>query len=727
MLPRSLPSPAVPPIALEHPDAHVTAAHAALLRGEPAVARRHCRDGMAALARTPTPGPTAGTLLRLSARAHLVEGDERAAYDVLEVALAVAEASGDIAGAAQTHNARAIVHFRLGELDDAARLYEAARARAHLANDRMLLAATAMNLGIIATIRGQLPRALSYYRRAVAGFRTLDRPGDLAGALNNLGLAYADLQRWDDAEAAYREATATCERSGDLDTQARVRGNLAELLVACGDLAGAGAEAARARALVEQIADAPTRGEIHRISGVVAREAGALDDADRHLAAAERVARERHDQLLLAETSRDQADLYRRQSRNRDTLQALNRSRRLFEELSASRYLADIGRRMTRLEDTFVAVARRWGESIEANDRYTQGHCVRVADLACRIAEQAGPAHGFDGQGMFWFRIGALLHDVGKLVIPADVLNKPGKLTDAEFALMRSHTTEGVRMLAEVEFPWDVRPMVESHHERWDGRGYPHGLAGDAIPLPARILGVADVYDALTSVRSYKRALSHDEAMDLLRRDSGTAFDPQVFAWFEAVAPAWAEHAAAAPAADPVVRDARAEREALGLDGLTGVPRRSAFYEECTRVLAARAGDGRPTSLLLVRVTNFAALTAARGRGAGDAAIAAVADALSRNTRGGDFVGRYADDEFVVVLPDVPLGEAHAVADRLKEAGEAAPVARPGEPPTAPCLAVGAAAVPPTGASPDFLLAAADAALRRAVQQRVRAPTARAA
>ncbi len=100
---------------------------------------------------------------------------------------------------------------------------------------------------------------------------------------------------------------------------------------------------------------------------------------------------------------------------------------------------------------------------------HTQGHCERVADLACALAAKAG----FDETSLFWFRIGALLHDVGKLIVPAEVLNKPGKLTDEEWALMRQHPAAGVEMLADIEFPWDVAPMVRSHHERWDGKGYP--------------------------------------------------------------------------------------------------------------------------------------------------------------------------------------------------------------------------------------------------------------
>ena len=205
-------------------------------------------------------------------------------------------------------------------------------------------------------------------------------------------------------------------------------------------------------------------------------------------------------------------------------------------DMDAMTYAAVV-RRTGRLQDEFLAVARRWSQSIECNDDYTHGHCERVADIACALAV----ADGMDEPSLFWFRIGALLHDVGKLVVPAEVLNKCGRLTVEEWALVRQHPAACAEMLAQVAFPQDVRSIVEAHHERWDGAGYPHGLARDAIPREARIVCIADVYDALTSARCYKRAMSHDDAMAVMRADSGTQFDPALFALFEPVA---ARHAA---------------------------------------------------------------------------------------------------------------------------------------------------------------------------------------
>src|SRR5690348_3899325 len=130
-------------------------------------------------------------------------------------------------------------------------------------------------------------------------------------------------------------------------------------------------------------------------------------------------------------------------------------------------------------------------------------------------------------------RIGAIVHDVGKLIIPSETLNKPGKLAPDEWELIKRHPVAGVEMLSDMDFPGDVIPMVRSHHERWDGQGYPDELAGDQIPRSARILCIADVYDALTSRRSYKGALTHDAAMEIMRTDVAKQFDPDLFEHFE--------------------------------------------------------------------------------------------------------------------------------------------------------------------------------------------------
>lgn len=685
---------------------------AALARGDVDAARAACRAAHGALRPNPGAAALAAEIARVEARVSFVSGDADGALDALAAALVISDLDNDIVGRAQALNSSAIVHFQSGQLDDAAHLYEAARAAAAHTHERHVVVAATLGLGTVANVRGDLHRARSHYRRALVGARRLGATPSELHALNNLGMVHADLGQWDEAETAYNEALAINHRLGDQQALAQLYANLAEVWIGRGDLAKAQASCNAGIEASSRTEHRAHRGELHKMSGIIARDSGRLAEADSEFVAAESIARDRHDQLLLAEVAREQGDLYRRQGRNRDTLAALNRSHRIFRQLRAQRDLADVNRRVGRLEGEFLEVARRWGESIEAKDCYTQGHCQRVADLSCRIAEHAGAAHGFDAQTMFWYRIGALLHDVGKLDVPAEVLNKPGKLSDAEWGMMRGHAEAGVALLGDIEFPWDIRPIVLSHHERWDGKGYPHGLAGEAIPLAARVLAVADVYDALTSVRSYKRAMTHEDALGILRKDAGTAFDPQVVAWFEAVAPGWrATLAAAADAhsaggAQPM-RDLRDQRRTAGLDEVTGLPGRQAFFDECARVLAARADDGRPTTLLLIT------LTPAPSAGAlSEAALAAAAEAVSRNTRGGDFVGRYAEREFVVLLPDTNAEEGATTLARLRDVVGTALLRAAREVPPATAEVV-ASIAPEHGTTSGALLAAADAALRR--------------
>jgi diguanylate cyclase (GGDEF)-like protein/putative nucleotidyltransferase with HDIG domain len=704
----------------ESADELIAAAQHAERQGDHGAARRCYERALYAL---PTGQPSrASGILRWIGRTYQAEANPDAALDCLEAAIAVAEAAYDDASAGHAINIEATVFFQQGALDDAERLFLSARERAQLGGERKLAAMTAQNLGVIANIRGDLPKALRFYESSLVDYRALGLARDVAVALNNLGMLHTDQQRWDAAESAYDEAAQISQVIGDLGVGTLVEVNRAEMWIARGEFAPAREACERAMALMRETKDDSASGEAHKLLGVITREEGDLSAAEAHFAAAEAAASHRKNLLLSAETARERADLHRRQGRNRDTLQCLNRAHRLFAELRAQRDLADIDRRTWRLEGDFLDVVRRWGESIESKDRYTQGHCERVADLACAIAAKTG----MDRQTLFWFRIGALLHDVGKLMIPSEVLNKPGRLNEEEWELMRQHPTAGAEMLQEIEFPWDVRPIVESHHERWDGAGYPHGLAGEAIPLTARILCIADVYDALTSERSYKRALSHDVAMDILRRDIGKAFDPHVFELFEQVTTDGPLVSKAPMRIDAEPR--RVMKSPSGLstphpDDLTGLPLRRAFFQFTTETLAARYVERRPSALLVVDVDGFKEVNDRFGHQRGDALLRAIAETLRTNVRPCDFVARYGGDEFVVLLPDLDAPSAVEIAERLRIAVEQfASTDAEGAKIGNVSLSIGVAEAPTHGNNVEALFAAGDAALysaKRAGRNRV--------
>jgi putative nucleotidyltransferase with HDIG domain len=255
-------------------------------------------------------------------------------------------------------------------------------------------------------------------------------------------------------------------------------------------------------------------------------------------------ATQRDDLFLAAEASREQAELYELMGKNRETLQALSRSHQSYTKLRAQTYLTDLKKRIGRLETRFYDLVARWAGSIESKDAYTLGHCERVADYACALARDVG----YDEITMFWFRIGALLHDVGKIAVPSEILNKPGHLTPEERAIMETHAAAGHDMLRDIDFPWDILPLVRGHHERWDGKGYPDKLAGEAIAQSARIVCVADVFDALTTDRPYRRAFTRDEALSMMAKDTGTMFDPDLFPRFERIMRSWNVYSFPAPA-----------------------------------------------------------------------------------------------------------------------------------------------------------------------------------
>ena len=196
---------------------------------------------------------------------------------------------------------------------------------------------------------------------------------------------------------------------------------------------------------------------------------------------------------------------------------------------SYSRELA----RTRELHASYLATVRALSAAVEAKDDYTGGHIQRVHELGILLAEQVAPRDAHDPQLAFGF----LLHDIGKLAVPDAVLTKPGKLTDAEWELMRQHPEAGARILHGIPFLDRALDVVLHHHERWDGGGYPAGLAGEDIPLWARIFAVVDAVDAITSDRPYRAGRPLAAAIEAVVEGAGAQFDPvcaQAFADLDA-------------------------------------------------------------------------------------------------------------------------------------------------------------------------------------------------
>jgi HD-GYP domain-containing protein (c-di-GMP phosphodiesterase class II) len=178
------------------------------------------------------------------------------------------------------------------------------------------------------------------------------------------------------------------------------------------------------------------------------------------------------------------------------------------------------------LEQTFVSTVEALANALEANDEYTSRHARWITDLSLRVGRELG----LDDLALKHLELAALLHDIGKIGIPSDVLSKPGRLTIEERRLIETHPALGEGIIAPIERLQAVRPIVRHCHERWDGRGYPDAIAGEEIPLESRIILVCDAYHAMTTDRPYRKRLSHPEAVRRLKDGAGTQFDPSVVA-----------------------------------------------------------------------------------------------------------------------------------------------------------------------------------------------------
>jgi len=409
--------------------------------------------------------------------------------------------------AAEALNTLGGLALRTGEMEEARSFFLQALERGGSA--RALEARVEQNLGILANIRGQLVEAVRHYERSVAAYRAINDEHGSATAYVNLGIAHTDLRQYDWADSYFSKSSDIAERAGDVHLQGMCLANHAEAHFLRGRYDEARRMAEAALAIFDQLDSRADKSEAYKLIGMVYRETGRLALSESRLRTAMDLAVSAASVLNEAEAARELALLMQLMGRNQDALTLLNTAHRLFRRLDARIDLVYVGGKVSELETTYFDVVREWGQSIESADSYTFGHCERVAQRALAVARILM----LDDTAQTTIRLGAYLHDLGKVRVPHEILNKPGPLTREEFEVVQMHPIWGLELLAAVEFPWDLKPIIRWHHERYDGTGYPDRLRGDEIPVAAQIVGIVDVYDALTTERSYRPALSHEAAI----------------------------------------------------------------------------------------------------------------------------------------------------------------------------------------------------------------------
>ena len=430
-----------------------------------------------------------------------------AAAELYGRSMEVARSLDDPILQAEALNALALVHVQAGEWD---------RARRHLEHALRLGAERAelrgrieQNFGVISNIQGDFRTALAHYQRSLEAFRAASDARGCAIAQHNLGMINADRQRWEEADQCYRESLAVAQVTGDVQLHGHILLNRSEVHLARGRFEDARRDLENALRIFEDLGARDRKAAAYRLLGMLYRETGYPELAEARLKSAMELAGEAGAGVDEAEATRELGLLYQGLGRNQDALSLLHRSHRLFRRLDARVDLIDVAGKVASLERVYLDVVRQWGRSIESSDSYTFGHSERVAAYASRVGE----ALGLDAIGATTLRMGAHLHDLGKVRVPHEILNKPARLTAEEFDVMKRHPVFGLELLASVEFPWDLKPIIRSHHEKLDGTGYPDNLRGDEIPRLAQVVCAVDVYDALTTTRSYRGAMPHEQAM----------------------------------------------------------------------------------------------------------------------------------------------------------------------------------------------------------------------
>ena len=332
------------------------------------------------------------------------------------------------------------------------------------------------------------------------------------------------------------------------------------------------------------------------------------------------------------------------------------------QAMEHQRHQQELEKRRKQTEKMSLQMMQTLSTTIEAKDEYTRGHSYRVAEYAALIATEMGwtPAE------IQILKHSALLHDIGKIGIPDSILNKPAKLTDDEYSLIKKHPVIGSEILKDITLLPHVLEVTRSHHERYDGKGYPDGLAGKDIPIHARIVAMADSYDAMNSRRIYRSALSREIIYEEIRKNRGLQFDPDITDIFlklmdENRLPKW-DSASDDPDSysfpemqmtvskfiSDVVTTIKNQADAKNYDFLTGLPMRSLGERLTAELMQEHNG-----CLIFLDMDNLKKINDIYGHTAGDRALKLLGNMLSEYTSEHGIASRLGGDEFLIFMPDI--------------------------------------------------------------------------
>lgn len=422
-----------------------------------------------------------------------------------------------------------VIYVELGEFEEAEQNYTEAIELAREAGQEMLYADLVNNLGTIMNMKGNWQEALTHYRTSLEIYVRHKEIRKSAYAKNNLGITLAERGERAEAYDLFKRAYAIAVNIKDASLTLIVEINLADLCLKGNQVAEAKEHCRKAEQILTE--GNLVNGHLVETKKIAGRIACAESDFPAAHACFDRaieLARQIGARFLEAEVLSEKGNLAKLEGRHLEALNDLEASYQIYASLKAQGKRKEAEKSIGSIESLYLEIFESMAQEVDLKDPYTKGHSDRVASLGLLLARELGlHAH------MVKTVVAAgLLHDIGKIRIPDDVLKKDGRLTDEEFAIIKKHPELGVELLGAKEFPWEIKPLILHHHEKLNGRGYPHGLTGEAIPLGARIIGIVDVFDALTSDRVYRAAYPVEKALEIMNAESGSSFDPFILKCF---------------------------------------------------------------------------------------------------------------------------------------------------------------------------------------------------
>jgi len=453
------------------------------------------------------------------------QGEFDSALGHLHRALAAYRRLNDPQGICKSLRNLGVIYIELGEFEDAELAYNEAIEISRADGRHILYADLNNNLGAIKNMKGDWQGALDCYNIAREVYERENEVRKIAYTINNIGITLLEQEKYDQALKSFVSAFGVSESIKDAPLSLILSINLTDLYIKRNDLEEAKRYCHNAENYLE--AEKLTNSQLAEILKLAGRIALLEKDYDTAHLRFERslgICRELGLQYLEAEVLYEKGNLYLQTERQMEALQILENSLLIFSHIEASGKAEKTENLIKSIEELYLRIFESMASKVDQKDHYTKGHSDRVAKISLVLAREL---HLPDGD-IKAIVAGSLLHDIGKIDVPDEVLKKSGRLTAEEYELIKNHPNAGVQRLAGFKFPWEIATLIRYHHERYDGKGYPSGLSGEAIPLGARIICVADVFDALTSERPYREAFTPARALEVMRYEMGAAFDPLV-------------------------------------------------------------------------------------------------------------------------------------------------------------------------------------------------------